>query len=73
MSRPPRSTRPLSGVSNPAMIASVVLLPLPEGPSTVKNSPCATLTDSERTAGAAPNHLLTSSTTTVPAELIGVR
>src|SRR5581483_4226979 len=40
-SLPPRRTRPASGRSKPAISRSVVVLPEPEGPSIVKNSPCA--------------------------------
>ena len=34
---------PLSGVSNPAMSRSTVVLPLPLGPSSATNSPSVTL------------------------------
>jgi len=40
-SSPASSIVPSSGVSKPAIIRSVVVLPDPEGPSIVKNSPCA--------------------------------
>ena len=36
---PASSMRPASGSSKPAMSRSVVVLPEPEGPSSVKNSP----------------------------------
>src|SRR4051794_36050569 len=39
MSSPPSRTVPVSGCSKPAMMRSVVVLPDPEGPSSVKNSP----------------------------------
>ena len=42
-SRPSSKTRPSSGRSNPAISLSVVVLPEPEGPSSVKNSPCLDL------------------------------
>ena len=38
-SSPPTMMRPSSGVSKPAIIRSVVVLPQPEGPSSAKNSP----------------------------------
>ena len=38
---PPMSTMPLSGFSSPAITRSSVVLPDPEGPSIVKNSPSA--------------------------------
>ena len=38
-STPPSSTRPSSGSSKPAISRSVVVLPEPDGPSSVKNSP----------------------------------
>ncbi len=41
-SRPPSSMRPESGRSKPAMILSSVVLPEPDGPSSVKNSPSCT-------------------------------
>ena len=42
-SLPPSSTVPSSGRSKPAITRSVVVLPEPEGPSIVKNSPRADL------------------------------
>ena len=42
MSSPPSMMRPGSGCSKPAIIRSVVVLPEPDGPSSVKNSPSAT-------------------------------
>ena len=36
---PASSTRPASGSSKPAISRSVVVLPEPDGPSSVKNSP----------------------------------
>ena len=38
-SLPPSSTMPSSGRSKPAITRSVVVLPEPDGPSIVKNSP----------------------------------
>ena len=40
-SRPLRTTRPSVGRMNPAMIRSSVVLPQPEGPSSVTSSPSA--------------------------------
>ena len=42
-SRPSSSTSPSSGRSKPAISRSVVVLPEPDGPSSVKNSPCLDL------------------------------
>src|SRR5262249_18632382 len=39
ISRPAISIRPVSGVSRPAMARSVVVLPQPDGPNSVNNSP----------------------------------
>src|ERR1700746_2495195 len=41
--RPASMISPASGVSSPAKSRSVVVLPQPEGPSRVKNSPGATV------------------------------
>ena len=41
--RPASVISPASGVSSPARSRSVVVLPQPEGPSSVKNSPGATV------------------------------
>ena len=42
MSRPPTFTDPDDAVSKAPMMLSVVVLPLPEGPSTTTNSPAST-------------------------------
>ena len=48
-----------SGVSNPAISRSSVVLPQPDGPSSAKNSPRSIDSDTRSTAGAAvPNRLL---------------
>ena len=39
--RSSKSTLPLVGFSNPAMMRSMVVLPQPDGPSRVMNSPSA--------------------------------
>ena len=41
MSRPSNMIRPWVAVSNPASIIRQVVLPDPDGPSMVTNSPCA--------------------------------
>jgi hypothetical protein len=51
---PPSSTRPLSGSSKPAISRSVVVLPEPDGPSSVKNSPRAMSTLTPSTAATEP-------------------
>ena len=48
---PSMRMRPLSGVSNPAISRSNVVLPQPEGPSSAKNSPRSTISDTRSTAG----------------------
>ena len=45
---------PSLGVSNPAIIISVVLLPDPLGPSSVRNSPPGISSDTPRTAPTPP-------------------
>jgi hypothetical protein len=46
--------RPASGVSNPAIMRRSVVLPQPEGPSRVKNSPASMLKSTRSTAGMVP-------------------
>jgi hypothetical protein len=46
---------PESGVSNPAIIRRLVVLPLPEGPSKEKNSPSAMSSETASTAAVSPN------------------
>src|SRR5581483_4395094 len=59
----PRSRmRPSSGCSKPAIIRSVVVLPQPDGPSIVKNSPSWISRSTPATAACLPNCLLTLST-----------
>ena len=53
-SSPPSSTRPWSGSSKPAIRRSVVVLPEPEGPSIVKNSPWPTSRSMRSTATKSP-------------------
>ena len=49
-SAPPITTRPLVTASRPATIRSVVVLPQPEGPSSVTSSAGATVNDTSSTA-----------------------
>jgi len=53
-STPASSTVPASGRSNPAISRSSVVLPEPEGPSIVKNSPSATSRSTPATAASCP-------------------
>ena len=46
----PNQMRPAVGVSRPAIILSVVVLPQPEGPTKVKNSRSPISSDRSRTA-----------------------
>ena len=48
---------PEVGSSSPAIIRSVVVLPQPEGPSSMKNSPSSMVKDDACTAVKAPNSL----------------
>ena len=45
---------PDSGCSSPAMARSVVVLPQPDGPSSVRCSPAATVKETPRTAATLP-------------------
>src|SRR3954453_12955721 len=67
------TTRPASGVSKPAIIRSVVVLPQPLGPSREKNSPSSISNVTSFTAGAVPKLLLTpaSAIATRPLEPMG--
>src|ERR1051326_1499474 len=46
--------RPCDGAIKPAIALSVVVLPQPDGPSRVRNSPCSTASDKSRTAKFSP-------------------
>src|SRR5580704_5291650 len=59
-SSPPSSTRPWSGVSNPARMRSRVVLPQPDGPSSAKNSPGKMSRLSRFTAGVPAKRLETA-------------
>src|SRR5262245_9895338 len=63
-SRPLISTRPAVGSTNPAMIRSVVVLPQPEGPRSVRNSPSSTVRSSAASASTSPYRCSTPSNTT---------
>src|SRR3984893_13977714 len=52
------TTRPWSGVSKPAISRNKVVLPQPEGPSSAKNSPASTASDTRSTAATMPKRLL---------------
>src|SRR5437773_4975517 len=52
---------PPVGSSNPPIIRSVVVLPHPEGPRRLKNSPCSTSKVRSSTAATSPNRLVTLS------------
>src|SRR5215212_3381889 len=54
MSSSPSSTCPAVGVSRPATMRSVVVLPQPEGPSRAKNEPAGMVSVRSSTATAAP-------------------
>src|SRR5271155_4545168 len=59
MSTPSPRRRPRVARSNPARIIRNVVLPEPDGPSSVRNSPRAMSSDTSFSAGKAPNDLLT--------------
>src|SRR5579871_5299254 len=71
MSSPASVTRPESGCSNPAITRRVVVLPEPEGPSSVKNSPSPTWRSTSRTARTSPYDLRMPSTPTLAAISLG--
>src|SRR5438477_3551137 len=68
MSSPPRVTLPWSGCSKPAMIRNVVVLPDPDGPSSVKNSPAVTCRSTLSTATTSPYVFLIPATATSAAK-----
>src|SRR5262249_33503120 len=59
MSIPSIMMRPLSGISNPAIIRSKVVLPQPEGPSSAKKAPRSILSETPATAVVAPKRFET--------------
>src|SRR5258706_14171717 len=60
-SRPASSMRPESGRSNPAIKRSIVVLPDPEGPTRVKNSPRSTTRSTPSTTTTCPEFFRTAS------------
>src|SRR5579859_3682778 len=58
ISSPSSRILPALGVSNPATMRSIVVLPHPLGPSKVKNSPCSTDKLISITAGERPKYLV---------------
>src|ERR1700736_5071129 len=50
--------RPSSGVSKPAIMRKVVVLPQPDGPSSAKNSPASIESSTPSTARLMPSKLL---------------
>src|SRR5919198_5433293 len=71
MSLPSMAMVPLSGIRKPAMRLRSVVLPQPEGPSSVINSPRRTSTDASDTAMVSPKRLLTSFTRTAMSVPLG--
>ena len=65
--RPPMRTSPEVASSRPAMMLSVVVLPQPDGPSSVTNSPSSMRRSTSLQASTAPKDLqtLTSSTSAI--------
>ena len=53
-SSPPMRMRPLLAVSSPATMRSVVVLPQPEGPSSVTSVPGSIVNDTSSTAAKSP-------------------
>src|SRR5436853_5572068 len=68
MSWPPTWTRPLSGISKPAMMRRLVVLPQPEGPSSEKNSPALMSSVTPSTATTLPSNTLVTSSSRMAAE-----
>src|SRR5256885_4343657 len=54
MRSPPNRMRPVSSSQNPATMRNSVVLPQPDGPSSVKNSPSRTAIETLSTARTAP-------------------
>jgi len=55
--RPFRRIVPRVGVSNPAIMRSTVVLPQPDGPRNVMNSPCSIVMSNRCSATFGPNVL----------------
>ena len=58
MGMPAIRISPDVGGSNPAIMRSVVVLPEPDAPSSVRNSPAAMSSDRSSTAAKSPNRLV---------------
>src|SRR3954447_10115194 len=61
MRRSPKHTSPASRSAKPATMRRSVVLPQPDGPRSVKNSPSAIVSDTSSTARTGPNDRLTRS------------
>src|SRR5687767_1258443 len=68
--RPPIVMVPVSFCSSPATMRSVVVLPQPDGPSRVTNSPCSTARSTESTAFSAPKRRPTARRVTLGTALL---
>ena len=64
MTRPPISIVPLVMSSSPAIRLSVVVLPQPDGPTSVTNSPSSIVSETLSTANTVPYDFTTSVSTT---------
>src|SRR6266568_7933731 len=71
MSAPRSRIRPAEGVTKPAIIRRMVVLPQPDGPTSDNNSPFSTLSETGPIVVAAPNDFSSdwSSTSITPAAL----
>src|SRR6185437_11582829 len=65
MSWPSMTTRPVSGVSKPAIMRSRVVLPQPEPPSSANSSPRAISRSTPATAWTSPKRLVTPESLTM--------
>src|SRR5688572_6606630 len=68
--RSPMAMRPASFCSRPAIIRRVVVLPQPEGPSSVSSRPSGTASETSSTARTDPNRLSTCSMPTAGMPLL---
>src|SRR4051812_36553243 len=62
---------PEVGVSSPATIRNVVVLPHPDGPSRAKNEPCGMVTDRSSTATNVPKFFVSLSMTKSLSDKLG--
>jgi dihydroxyacetone kinase-like protein len=72
-SLPSSRMRPAVGISSPAIIRSVVVLPQPEGPSSTKNWPCPMVRVKSRTATKSSKRFCTSMNTPTPISPMAAR